>query len=213
MQAVTPWGRWLRGNAEPRLPDLLRFVEAASTRLLDFVALFADPAALPCAAEAWRRLEAARRLTYEQPWAPAVLLALELSDYQQLPAHDDAWLAARLGLPEATVRICLALLADARQITLYRDRWRRVEVQSVDTRLPSRPSALKRWWTQVALDRIEAPDGARSFTICAVSQADFERIQLLQRAYYRDLRAIIAESNPSERVVLVNLHTVALDGV
>ena len=206
-------GRWLRGDAEPRLPDLLRLVDAASTRLLDFVALFVDPATLPpdIAATAWRRLEAARRLTHEQPWAPAVLLSLELEAYQALSRHDDGWLARRLGLPLQTVSTCLALLADAGQIQpAARGLWRRVEVQSVDTRIPSRPNDLKRWWSQVALDRIDA-DGNCSFTICAVSEADFVRIQALQRSYYRDLRALIAESTPSERVVLVNLQTLALD--
>src|SRR5947209_5239759 len=32
--------RWLRGDAEPRLPDFLRLIECASLRLLDFLACF-----------------------------------------------------------------------------------------------------------------------------------------------------------------------------
>src|SRR3970282_797610 len=36
----SPISRWLFGAAEPRLPDFLRLVEAASLRLLDFIALF-----------------------------------------------------------------------------------------------------------------------------------------------------------------------------
>jgi hypothetical protein len=42
---TTLW-RWLRGQSQPRLPDFLCFLEATSLRLLDFVALFADPAKL-----------------------------------------------------------------------------------------------------------------------------------------------------------------------
>src|SRR6476646_2952368 len=34
--------RWLKGTAEPRLPDFLRMVEATSLRVLDFIAVFVD---------------------------------------------------------------------------------------------------------------------------------------------------------------------------
>ena len=43
--------RWLRGESEPRVPDFLRVIDVASHRMLDFVALLADPASLPSAAE------------------------------------------------------------------------------------------------------------------------------------------------------------------
>ncbi|MFT5680933.1 MAG: transcriptional regulator with XRE-family HTH domain [Myxococcota bacterium] len=204
-------GRWLRGSSEPKLPDLLRFVEVTSARMLDFVALFADPGALPAAAQDWRVLEAARLLARDQPWAPAVLLALELADYQSLPTHRDDWVAARLSLPVAVVSECLTLLREAGQIRSVGGRWQRLEVQAVDSRIPSRPTDLKRWWTGVALSRMEAAEGVASFTICAVSEHDFGRIQQLQRRYYRDLRALIAASTPSQRIVLLNLHALAID--
>lgn len=204
-------GRWLRGDAEPRLPDLLHFVELASTRMLDFVAGFCDPSQLASTADAWRRLEAARRMTRDEPWVPAVLLALELADYQALPAHDDGWIASRLGLEPGTVVRCVELLRQAGQVREVVGRLERVEVQSVDTRTSARPWDLKQWWAQVGADRIPSADGAVSFTICAVSQADFEAFQELQRQHYRDLRARIAASAPGERIVLLNLQTLALD--
>ena len=204
-------GRWLRGQSEPRLPDLLRLVDAASTRLLDWIALFADPVALPSTAQAWTRLQAARALTREQPWSPVVLLALELADYQALPRHEDEWLARRLGLAPELVAECLALLAAAGQVRRVGRRWRRVEVQSVDTREPGRPLDLKRWWAAVALERLGTAEGTVSFNICTVSAADFERLQALQRQHYRELRALIAASDPGERVVLLQLQTLALD--
>jgi transcriptional regulator with XRE-family HTH domain len=204
-------GRWLRGEAEPRLPDLLRFVDVSTTRLLEFVSAFVDPAALPESRAPWRRLRAARRLTREQPWAPAVLLALELADYAALPQHDDAWLGRRLGLPPAIVEQCVSLLRDAGQVRMRAGRLERVEVQAVDTRAAGRPTDLKRWWGQVGLDRLDTAEGTTSFTVCAVSEADFEAMQAAQRAHYRAMRARIAASTPGERVVLVHLQTVALD--
>src|SRR4029078_5960212 len=56
--------RWLKGNAEPRLPVFLLRIEATSLRVLDFVALFASPAELPAASAAWQVLEAQRRVAY-----------------------------------------------------------------------------------------------------------------------------------------------------
>lgn len=199
-------GRWLRGETEPRLPEFLRFVEVSSTRLLDFVALFVDPAELTATAAAWHRLLAARKLTREQPWAPAVLLALELE-----PPLDEAMIAQRLRLPEDLVEECIALLLAAGQIQHVQGRWQRVEVQAVDTRNTTRPVDLKRWWTQVAAARLGEADGVASFTVCAISAKDFQQIQLLQRQFYRQVRNLIAASTPCERVVLINLQTLALD--
>ena len=80
----------------------------------------------------------------------------------------------------------------------------------MDTRIPSRPVDLKRWWGQVGLDRMATADGNISFTVCAVSQADFEEMQEAQRRHYRAMRARIAESIPGERIVLLNLQMLAL---
>src|SRR5204863_7059576 len=46
--------RWLKGQAQPRLPDFLRLVEAASLRLFDFVACLVDPEQMPSIAAAYR---------------------------------------------------------------------------------------------------------------------------------------------------------------
>lgn len=203
--------RWLSGRAEPRLPDLLRVVEATSLRLLDFVAAFTDPAALPSTRVAWARLEAARDLA-ASPWAQAVLLALELAPYQALPAHDDGWIARRLGLPEARVTEALAGLIRAGHVVRVGPRLRRVEVRAVDLRRPASGTALKQHWSEVALDRLrDGAAGVWSYNLFTVSQADLARLEEMQRAHWRAIRALVADSAPAERVVLVNLQLVPLD--
>jgi hypothetical protein len=47
--------------------------------------------------------------------------------------------------------------------------------------------------------------------VFAVSESDLARIRELQIAYFRQMRGIIAQSTPSERVVLASLSLVALD--
>lgn len=203
--------RWLRGETEPRLPELLAMVALCTTGLLDFIALFVDPATMASTREDWRKLAAARALVREQPWAPAVLLALELDDYKATGSHTQGWLTRRLSLPEGVEARCLELLEQAGQIRRAGALWQVVTVQSVDTRTPGRKQDLKRWWGQVGMDRIGEADGIVSWNLFTISEADFERIQQLQRQHYRAVRAIVAASEGSERLVLTHLQLQALD--
>ena len=205
--------RWLKGEAEPRLPDFLRLIEGSSLRLLDFVAGFADPSELPSTKRRWSDLEAARRLARESPWGPAVFLALQLEGYRAQRRHVPGWIAQAIGVPLEVEERCLELLASARQIRKVRGRWQVADLGSVDTRQARSGTELKQFWGQVGLDRLEAgADGVFSFNLFTVSDADYQRIGELQRAYYRSLRAIVADSAPAERLVLTNLHLVPLDG-
>src|SRR5688572_15417478 len=63
--------RWLKGEAEPRLPDFLELIEVSSLRLLDFVAQLVNPERVPCLGERWTRLTLARRAAYDRPWSHA----------------------------------------------------------------------------------------------------------------------------------------------
>jgi DNA-binding transcriptional regulator YiaG len=201
--------RWLGGETEPRLPELLELVEVCTTRGLDLVAEFADPAGLDSVAEPWRQLEAARRSARELPWTPAVLLALELGAYRALTAHEDGWIARRLALSVDDERACLDALAGAGQIRWDGARWEPVSVQAVDTRTPERRSDTKRFWAGVARDRLGS--GLSSWNLFSVSEDDLARIQELQRQHYRAIRAIAVASPAAERLVLANQQLVALD--
>lgn len=205
--------RWLSGAAEPRLPDFLRMVEACSLRLLDFVALFADPASLPAASAAWRTLEAQRRAVYEEPLLPAILLALELPAYRALPRHEPGWLARRLGFPVEDEARCLQRLAEAGQIRKVRGRWTVAPIRTVDTRPdPEAEHRLKRFWAGVGLERLSRKaEGRFSFNVFTISSADLARLSELHVSYFQSMRALIAESRPPERVVVVNLQLFPLD--
>lgn len=206
--------RWLSGSAEPKLPELFLLVDKSSLRLLEFVAAFADPSRLPSTARAWHELELARRAAYEFPWTQAVLRALELADYVALPRHEPGWVAARIGIAPDEERRCLELLQRTGQVFEdERGRLRLREVMALDTRRdPAAEMQVKRWWTELAMARVGAGTGGLfSYNVFAVSEADLQRIQDLYRAYFRQVRSIIAQSEPSERVVLATLQLIALD--
>jgi transcriptional regulator with XRE-family HTH domain len=205
--------RWLSGVTEPRLPDLLCLIEATSLRGLDFVACFVDPATLPSVARRWRELETARHVAAELPWSHAVLRALELSEYMALPRHVPGFIAAKLGISQAEEERCLELLSQSKQISRRRGRWVVGRVLTVDTRYsPDAGRKLLTWWSQVGTERLRSGSkGQFSYNLFTVSARDLERLRDLQRAYFHELRSIVAASEPAERVVLTNLQLFGLD--
>jgi transcriptional regulator with XRE-family HTH domain len=205
--------RWLSGETEPKLPDFLAYVDAASLRLVDLVAALADPAAVPVVAGHWARLEARRRGAYERPWTQAVLRALELEGYRDLPRHRPGWIAARLGIEEEEEEACIEVMAQAGQVTWTGTHFR-AEGLAVDTRAhPEIGRRLKAHWTRVAADRIEAQaPGQFSYNVFAVSDTDFEKIRELQRSFFEGMRAVVAASDGADRVCVVNVQLFGLDG-
>ena len=113
-------------------------------------------------------------------------------------------IAHRLGISEQEETRCLELLSRTHQISLRRGRWVINKSLMVDTRAdPERSLAVRAWWTQVALERIQAGHSeAFSFNLFSVSEADLARIREAYRAFFQQMRAIIADSAPNEKVVL-----------
>lgn len=205
--------RWLSGAAEPRLPEFLALLEAETFRVLDFLSVFVDPAKLPSVAEAWRAREAAREIAYEVPWSHAVLRALELTDYRALRKHRPGWIARRLGISLREEKRCLGALLAARQVRFEGDRYVLDDTHNVDTRAdPARARALKAAWLRVALRRFEGGvPGIFGYNLMAVSRADLDRLRALHFDYFRKMQALVADSAPSECVVLFNTELFALD--
>ncbi len=198
--------RWLSARTQPRLPDFLRVIQAASLRMVDLVAVLVDPSEVPEISELWDRLEARRHGAAAHPWTQALIRALELEEYLALPAHRPGWIAARLGIAPALEATCLSFLEETGQIA-WRETHFRPEAIAVDTRpLRSVNQRLKSHWTQVAVDKIEqgAP-GQFSYNVFSVSREDFERIREMHLAYFRALRSVVSESDPCEVVAVANV--------
>jgi len=202
--------RWLKGEAEPRLPDFLRLIEAMSLRVLDFVAAFVDPKQLPSLERRWQKLEAGRRAAFELPWSHAVLRVLELERYQAAP-HRPGVIASELGISADEERRCVEALVTSGQLEWDGSRYR-VGAQLTDTRhYPEAGRMLKIWWARQALERLERNEsGLFSYNLFAVSERDYERLRELHLAYFRELRSIVAASQPAERVVLAHLSLLPL---
>lgn len=205
--------RWLSGAAEPKLPEYLALIEATSLRLLDFVAAFLDPLALPSVAAEWRRLKATREAAYARPDSHVVLRVLELVDYAKLPRHDVAFVARRSGLPVREVREYLALLAAAGQIRWQKQKWLPVEEAAVDTRQDqAKARLLKAHWIRRAAAHAErGADGIFGYNLFSISKRDLAKVQELHLRYYRQVQEIVAASKPNDYVVLFAAQLFRLD--
>jgi hypothetical protein len=204
--------RWLKGSAEPRLPDFLRLLECATLRLLDFLACFSEPAKLPSVASAWQTLESARRAVYELPWSHAVLRVIELEAYRSLKRHRPGFIADWLQISREEEERCVALLLETGQLRKERGRLIPGASLTVDTRRDAeRSRQVKAWWANVARERLlRGVEGTFSYNLFSVSRADLDRIQELHRAYFRELRRIVADSEPSECIALATVHLLEL---
>jgi transcriptional regulator with XRE-family HTH domain len=209
-------GRFLKAEAEPRLPMFLKLIDASSLRLLDFIDGFVSAAELPEARDAWRVLEAQRRVAYELPWSHAVLRVLELTAYREQPQHSDAFVAERLQISLAEAERCVRALAESKLIVRKKGLWIATQVLAVDTRRnPEAGLTLKRHWADVGSARLPQLEPKAhdmfSYNLFTVSERDFGRLRELHIAYYQELRRVIEQSSPAERVAVVNLQLFRLD--
>ncbi|MEO8179780.1 MAG: hypothetical protein ABI895_13175 [Deltaproteobacteria bacterium] len=78
---------------------------------------------------------------------------------------------------------------------------------------PEAGHTLKLWWTRRALERLEQNrEGLFSYNLFTVSERDYQRLRQLHADYFRELRSIVAQSEPAERVVLAHLSLLPLAG-
>jgi DNA-binding phage protein len=204
--------RWLKGKAQPNLPEFLRVIDATSHRLLDYIATLTSPEKLPSIGARWLRLQRTRELAYSSPWSHAVLRALELDAYAKRGHREAGFLARALGVDEAHVELALEALAGSGQIENQRGRWVPTNVSNVNTGSdPERARRLKGHWTRVAVERLEHGEPSLSgYTLFAVSRADLQRLRELQLEYARAMQAIVTRSTPNECVGLYCMHLLDL---
>jgi hypothetical protein len=195
--------RWFSGATEPNLPDFLCLVEVLSRRLLDLLAIWADPERLPSVTRHWRNLETVRQAAYHKPWSHAVLRALEL-EAQPSGAAQVPWLADRLGVPVSVVTECLDFLETTDQVKKQRRRYVPRQVIAVTTaRDPVLARQLKSVWAQTAISRLDqGSPGNFGYSLFAVSRADLRQLRDLHLEYVRAMQQVIARSKPNECVGL-----------
>jgi transcriptional regulator with XRE-family HTH domain len=205
--------RWLSGQAQPRLPDFFALIDAITGRLPDLVAELVAIDDVPALAQRHRAASAAKRLAFEEPWTEAIVRLLETTPFAGAARHEPGRLARALGIALADEQRCLDKLLSAGVLRAQDGRYEVAGALTVDTR--SDPAALRgllTHWSEVALRRVGAGHGSDFFAynVLSVSRQDLARIRELLRSSYREIRSIVAASEPSETAAVLNLHLVEL---
>lgn len=205
--------RWLSGKAQPRLPEFLLCVDAITGRMPDLVAAFVPIEQVPSLVARHTSMSAARRLAFDAPWTEGALRVLDTQDYLALTEHEDGFIARRLGISIDVEHDCLARLEAAGVIRKARELWRQERPITVDTR-SSRDdlSMLLRQWSAVGYQRIaeRRPRDFFAYNMMSCSRADYDRIRELLRRTFREIQSMVAASEPSETVALLNLQLLEL---
>jgi transcriptional regulator with XRE-family HTH domain len=202
-------GRWLSADRQPRLPDFFRLVDVITGRLPDLVAELVSIEEVPALRERYAAAQAARRIAFDEPWSEAILRVLEATD----PSSDQepGFIAHRLGISLEDEARVLMLLERAGLVQRRADKYVPLRPLTVDTR-GGRDAlhALRHHWSLVAAGRALAPrrGDVFAYNVLSVSEPDLERIRGLVHTTFREIRAIVAASEPADRVALLNLHLV-----
>lgn len=206
--------RWVCGASEPRLPEFLAFVDAATGRVQDWVAELVPIEQVPALFARHEAARAAKQLAFSNPWTEVLLRLIELQRYLELPDHDDGVLAVQLGLPIELVQGAVRALVEARVIERRGTHYAVLSQLTVDTAGGKHQlHALKAHWASVAAERALAPHPGDVFgyNVLSASRADVERIRTVLKNAFREVRAIVSASEPAECVALVNVQVMGWD--
>jgi transcriptional regulator with XRE-family HTH domain len=204
-------GRLMSGRTQGRLPMVMSVIDALTGRLPDLVGALVPIEQVPELARKSNVRQALSRLAFAHPWSPAA--QAWLGSRGEVRASSAAQQLSRdlaLELPQATELV--EALVEAGVAEISRGKLRpapstTVEISATDEDI----KRLRAHWASVSASRMarQAPGDLFSFNVFAVSREDLAKIHQSQRRFYREVRAIVAES-PPEVVALLVIHTAAL---
>ena len=206
--------RWFNGQAEPRLPDFFRVLDAITGRLPEWIAALIPIEAVPSLVIRYHQSQAARQVAFDAPWSEAILRLLESRTYKSFPRHVPGWLASSLGISLETETRCMDLLQAAGLLIESEGRLIVNSSGITDTSGGQQATlSLKRHWSQVAASRLTQPTLEHdlfAYNVFSVSAADYVLIRNLLRGVFREIRSVVADSQPEDTVAVINLQAFRL---
>lgn len=203
--------RWLKGDAQPRLPQFLRLVHALTGRVHDWVAAFVDINQVPTLCAQHRAAQTASRLAYDHPWSAAVRVLINTDAYRADPTND--FLCRSLGISADELDVIITVLLQSGLVKQVRGHLRPLSAFTAAAHASDEDRRrLKAHWSQVATERLQAPRAADlvGLNLISLSRADLEQARQLQRDYFRALRGLVAASEPEEVAALVLMQIISL---
>ena len=198
--------RWCSGVTNIRFCEFLQCVDVLTGRVEDWVSHLVPIDQVPSLATRHQQTNAARRIAVEQPWTEALLRVFETERYREQPAVAHATLAATFGISEQVLEQSLDGLVKADIVARREDPTTRqvyyeaLRELSVDTRAdPTAVRLLQEHWLDVALKRAKRRENDWfAYNVFSCSEADLMRIRQNLKRTFRESRAVIAASQPTE---------------
>lgn len=202
--------RWLAGTADPRLPDFLHLVDVVTGRVPELVAELVPITEVPALQARYESARAAKRLALDEPWTEALLRLIEIGERASRGAHKPGSFATRLGISSADEKRCLEA---AMRAGIVQREGSRYSTRPLSVDISGDPQALQRLrhhWSHVAGARALEPRAGDwlAYNVLSCSEPDLVRIRELLSATFREVRAIVASSEPSEVAALVNMQLI-----
>ena len=205
--------RVLSGATQARLPIFLQLLDALTGRVDEYIGAWVNLERAPHLRDRLAVLSAWRELAYEHPITEAITATLESAAYEAQPMPADSWLGTQLGIAPAELEPALQAMSRAGVVQLVGGRWVPLEGRSVDTRGDAaRFSAVKKYWAGIAADRVERDGAKAAYVVFCCSKQATDAVEHLYRRTWTEARAILREDLGNERVVLINVNWVPLDG-
>jgi hypothetical protein len=201
--------RWLAGTSHPRLPDFLVLVDALTGRAPELVAELVPIAEVPVLAARYESVRTAKRLALDEPWTEALLRLLEIDEHASC-VRQPGYFAERLGISLEDELRCLDALTRAAVVQRQGGRY---SVRPLSVDISGDPQALRQLrhhWSNVAGERAlqPRPRDWLAYNVLSCSESDLERIRELLSSTFREVRAIVASSEPSQAAALVNMQLI-----
>jgi transcriptional regulator with XRE-family HTH domain len=187
--------RWVAGTSEPRLPELLRLIDATCRQPLLFISHFVDPSTLPSARVEWERLTSQWNLLAEMPIGLAIMSALKLKGYVSRRLHDEILLARLVGIDVRELRAALAALSKVGLVA--NDEGRFVTVPVRPLLIPSSSQVketLRRYYGTAGVGAIGR--NAETLTISFVLPLDEDALRSLRDRTVQFVRKEVERINP-----------------
>ena len=203
--------RWFSGQTQIPLPAFLRVVEIITGRVSDLVGELVPISSVPSLLAIHVQRRAARTLAFDRPWTEALVRMVETEAYRRLVKPGVGWFAKRLGISVEEETACLDALVAAGVLVRKAGRYSGGRPLTVDTSAPvPKIASLKRHWLSQITSRLDnpLPGDMLGYNMISVSEGDLDRIRQLHLDYFREIRTIVAQSEPAETVALIGMQLI-----
>jgi transcriptional regulator with XRE-family HTH domain len=211
--------RWRSGQVEPSFVQMAQIIHNGFSSLPEFIGRLVRIEKVPSLAAELDREREEKEIHYRNPWVAALLLFLRTIDYDSLPAHQEGFLAKKLGVPIGEERKIVARLLEIGAIQKEKNR----EIYEPSSRSinvggdPEGNRRIREYWTERCLKTIRKglPNRERNawgYMLLNTNSETRRKIRERYLAFYQDVHNIIQSSQaPCDSVYLMNMQFLNID--